>query len=227
MRIGFLHAHQSAIGEVDASMAAYDMARVHFVEPGILYRITTDPEFARGEARSRVLERVRWISECGVDALVVTCTNYVALMGDESFGVPVIKIDEPFFASVCGRGRPQAIFFSNPATVAGTMERLHRFAEAAGAPVEAEARVVPDVYHLLSQGRAEEYGNAIAAALRQAAAQGGADLSVAQVSMASAARQVGEESGLAIAHPLGALAAHLEGLLGLKQWRPAGVNESN
>lgn len=217
MRVGFLHAHQSAIAEIDAGLAAYDMAPVHFVEPGILHRITTDPAFASGEARSRVLERVRWICECGVEALVVTCTNYVALLGDEPFGVPVIKIDEPFFASVCAKGRPQVIFFTNPATVAGTMERLHRFAEAAGEQAEAEARLVPDVYHLLSQGRAEEYGDAIAAALRHAVAQDGADLSVAQVSMASAARQVEAESGRAITHPLGALAAHLEGTLGLKK----------
>ena len=76
------------------------------------------------------MEQIEWIAQCQGHAILITCTNYIAILQEDqlSTSVPIIKIDEPFLDYICNIGQPQTILFSNPATVEGTMERLKHHA---------------------------------------------------------------------------------------------------
>ena len=59
----------------------------------------------------KVKEQIEWMISCDVDAILITCTNYIALLEDETLfdpSIPIIKIDEPYFESIC-KQQPQFI----------------------------------------------------------------------------------------------------------------------
>ena len=95
-----------------------------------MYQVTTNKNFQESDAQRKVKEQIEWIAQCQVDAILITCTNYIAILQEDqlSISVPIIKIDEPFFDYICNIGQPQTILFTNPATVEGTMERLKHHA---------------------------------------------------------------------------------------------------
>lgn len=45
-----------------------------------------------------------------------------------AYSIPIIKIDDPLFHSICEKGEPQILVFTNPNTVEGTMNQLINFA---------------------------------------------------------------------------------------------------
>lgn len=217
-QIGFLHSHHSNIEAVESGLCHLKLQAVHFVEPGLLHRITTDPTFTEEAARQRLQSNLNWISGCDLGAVVVTCTTYTALLGEHPGQIPVIPIDEPFFAEVCATSGEQLLLFTNPATVEGTMRRLRSYASSAGASPQVEPVLVPDSFHLFMAGETAEYTARVAEALREASARTTAKISVAQLSMMTAAEQVSAEQvsaeqGGAIAHPMNALAARLQSII--------------
>ena len=131
-RLGCLHMHHSNIGYVDSLLSPGDVEVVHFVEPGLMRRIGSEDGLSGGEARAQVQRQLDWMASCGLDAILITCTNYIATLPDEPLDlpVPVIKIDEPFFADLLEQGSPHLLLFTNPATVEGTMRRYRDFARA-------------------------------------------------------------------------------------------------
>lgn len=208
--IGCLHAHHSNIGYIGRALAGVPAELVHFVDPGLIRRIGADAGFDEAQARARVGEQLRWIAGANVDAILVTCTNYIALLdeADEaSLPVPVIKLDEPFFAEACETAGPQTILFTNPATVEGTMGRLRAYAEARGLDIQAEALVVPGTFELVMRGENERYAAELSRALRELlAAPDAKPIFVAQLSMVAAAEAVERELGARIGNPLKPLA---------------------
>lgn len=212
-QIGFLHAHHSNIEAVESGLCHLKLQAVHFVEPGLVHRITNDPTFTEEAARQRVQSHLHWMSGCDLEALVVTCTTYAALLGEHPGQIPVIPIDQPFFAEVCATSGEQLLLFTNPATVEGTMRRLLAYATSAGASPQVEPVLVPDSFHLFMAGEIGEYNARVAEVLRKASARTSARVSVAQLSMVTAAEQVSAEQGGAIAHPMNALAARLQSII--------------
>ena len=75
--------------------------------------------------------QLEWMAASGLDAILITCTNYIAMLPDEPLDLPlpVIKIDEPFFAYLCQQESPHLLLFTNPATVEGTMRRFADYAK--------------------------------------------------------------------------------------------------
>lgn len=215
-RLGFLHAHHSNIKYIDDELARFAVEAVHFVDPGLVHRVTFDPALGTGEARRRVREQLQWICQCSVEAVVVTCTNYTALLVEDPLPVPVIPIDEPFFSKVCPTETEQLIFFTNPATVAGTMQRLRVYADANGMSPRVEAHVIENVFQLIMQGKTSEYATAVGNVLRDAVLQRSGEVSVAQLSMVTAAREIEAELGYSIGNPLSALSEHLGHTLHLR-----------
>ncbi len=215
-RLGCLHAHHSNIGYIEDIIPHHALEAVHFVEPGLLQRIGSDPNFSMEDAAEQVRKQLTWMSACGVDALLVTCTNYIAAMPDEATApdLPVIKIDEPFFAYLLQQPPRHLLLFSNPDTVEGTMQRFQEYAGARGLQPEIEVEIIPNSFQLFVTGQTETYNRAVAERLRELLRLDRyTSLSVGQLSMVDAARRVTEETGQPIGEPLRPLRAHLEAIL--------------
>ena len=212
-RLGCLHMHHSNIPYIDSIVAPERVEVVHFVDPGLMRRIGSDPEFAGDQGEQQVRRQLAWMAECGFDAILVTCTNYIAMLPDEPLDspIPVIKIDEPFFADVLEQEAPHLLLFTNPATVEGTMRRLHDFASRMGQPPDVEIEVITGTFDLILADKAEEYAAAVSERLRDLVQSGRyRSISVGQLSMVDSAHRVATETGARIGNPLDPLRAHLE-----------------
>jgi len=212
--IGCLHAHHSNIGHIDRTLAGLGAELLHYVDPGLVRRVSRDPSFHQEDARRRVQDQVEWIGQNGVDAILVTCTQYMAELQDKpaSIAVPVVGIDEPFFDSVCGFEGPQLLLFTNRATVEGTMARLQAHVSATtGRRPNVEVRVLDGLFELVMRGEQERHDLELFERIReQAAFEPGRRLAVAQLSMTAAADRAGSELGIPIGHALESLAARMK-----------------
>jgi hypothetical protein len=211
VRLGCLHAHHSNIPYIDGIISPEAIEAVHFVEPGLLQRIGSDPSFDIVQAEQQVRRQLDWMAGCSLDAILITCTNYIATLPDEPLGlnIPIVKIDEPFFAYLLEQEAPHLLVFANPATVEGTMRRLHEFATRMGRTPEIEAEVIPGIFDLFMAGKTAKYTDAVAKRLRELAHSGAyRSLSVGQLPMVDSARRAAETSA-PIGDPLQPLLAHL------------------
>ncbi|MCM3767051.1 hypothetical protein [Neobacillus niacini] len=209
-RVACLHAHYSNIDYIESALAPYDIEFIHFVDPGLMYRVTHDERFNTEDAQNKVKEQIEWMAQCNVDGILITCTNYIALLRvDElSIPVPIIKIDEPYFETICNRSDPQIILFSNPATVAGTMERLHQYAELQQKSLNVEVMVIYNTFELFMKGQKQEYNQQISKFLQKMIKEDKI-ISVAQLSMVAAAQEVEQMTAKRIINPLDTLISSL------------------
>ncbi|UGB33068.1 hypothetical protein [Metabacillus sp. B2-18] len=158
---------------------------------------------SREEAQEKVREQIEWVSKCKVDAILISCTNYIALLEEAvlTTTVPIIKIDEPFFESICQIKEPQTIVFSNPATVEGTISRLYQYASAQQKSIDLEVIVVENSFNLIMNGLKEEYNQRVVDCIEQLREKNRV-ISVAQLSMVEAAQQVENRASINIINPL-------------------------
>ncbi|WNR42076.1 hypothetical protein [Paenibacillus roseipurpureus] len=212
-KIGCLHAHYSNIAYIQQALATYELELVHYVDPGLISRITNDSSFNAEKATSKVTEQLRWIMGNQVDAILLTCTNYIALLDEEQLQptVPIIKIDEPFFAQLAAINQPHVLLFTNPATVEGTIERLMAHTDKQGVSLlHLESHVIEDTFDLLMQGKQEAYEKVICSYIEQLHEdQPDIQISVAQLSMVNAASRMEQELGMNIGNPLKPLVKHI------------------
>ena len=204
--------HHSNIPYIDSIVAPEEAELLHFVDPGLMRRIGSDPGFPGDQAEQQVRRQLEWMASCGLDAILITCTNYIAMLPDEplDLAIPVIKIDEPFFAYLLEQDSPHLLLFTNPATVEGTMRRFHDYASQVGTRPDIEIEIIPGTFELVMAGKTEEYAAAVAGRLRDVARSGRyRAISVGQLSMAESAMRVAAETGMPIGNPLQPLAAHL------------------
>lgn len=217
-RIGCFHAHYSNIEQIDKALSDYDVECVHFVDPG-LDRIKNDPDFTREQAERKVLDTLNWIAQSHVDAILVSCTFYAAMIRDDihRFPVPVVKIDDPLFHDLLNGDQPLVLVFTNPNTVEGTLGRLRRFFEDHGAALHAEARILPGTFELLMKGKKERYVEQVASGIIGIAReQPDKTIVAAQLSMVPAAQKAEEATGAAIGNAAASLAEYLCRLLSLE-----------
>ncbi|MGQ3479821.1 hypothetical protein [Paenibacillus sp. TY11] len=219
-RVGCLHAHHSNIAYVERAFASYEVELVHFVDPGLMRRVSSDPNFSAADASRKVEEQLKWIAQSDIDIILITCTNYIVLAekAQLTMPTPVIALDEPFFHEICDDLLPRTLVFTNPATVEGTMKRLYHTATLLGKPDISsmiEVKVVADSFELIMQGRKDEYKELLVHSLRELKkADPSRGLAVAQLSMVDAALQVELETGETIGNPLRSLTNLIENLLG-------------
>lgn len=216
-KLGCLHAHYSNIEYIENAFAPYNIELVHFVDPGLMDQVT-NKNLTESEAQRKVKEQIEWIAQCQVDAILITCTNYIAILQKDqlSISVPIIKIDEPFFDYICNIGQPQTILFSNPATVEGTMERLKHHASRQQKTLDLEVLVINNTFELFMRGLKEEYDQGISKFLSQII-NGKKVISVAQLSMVDAARQVEKQTSKTIINPLNTLVSSIVHQLELEE----------
>lgn len=216
-RIACLHAHYSNIQYIENALSSDELELVHFVDPGLMSRISADKNFDEVQAKNKVIEQIEWMSQANVEAILITCTNYIALLEEDRLhtSIPIIKIDEPFFGSICNITEPQILLFTNPATVEGTMRRLNEFATIHGKPIpDIEIRVVENTFELMMQGKNEQYVEELSKYIKGIlASEKNKKISVAQLSMVGTAVKVEHELNVKIGNPLDSLILNFEDLL--------------
>ncbi|WP_046180950.1 hypothetical protein [Domibacillus tundrae] len=205
-RLGCLHAHYSNIEYIENALSSYDIELIHFVDPALMYRVTVDENFKEADAQNKVKEQIECIAQCNVDAILITCTNYIAILQEEqlSISVPIIKIDEPYFEYICKIQQPLTILFTNPATVKGTMERLNQYAYNHQKSLDIEVIVINNTFELIMQGLKQEYNQEISKFLNKII-KGDKIISVAQLSMVDASKEVEYKTSKPIINPLDTL----------------------
>ncbi|WP_340701427.1 hypothetical protein [Brevibacillus borstelensis] len=217
MRLGCLHAHHSNIALISDGLCIDGLALTHFVDPGVLIRSELSGHFPDEASRAKIREQLQWIAACGVDAILITCTQYIAGMQPEDENcveLPIIKLDEPFFHDVSSSSGSHRLLFSNPATIKGTMARYHSFSHVRSSETDVRAELVPDSFPLLMSGRTAEYREAIYHGLQVLAKRGEPEsISVAQLSMVPAAELFEASTGRPIGNPLKSLRAEIERIL--------------
>lgn len=212
-RIGCLHAHYSNIDYIEIALSAYNVELSHFVDPGLMNRVMSDPNFTEADAKRKVKEQVEWMVQTGVDAVLITCTNYIALLGELATDVPIIKIDEPYFEALCEINQPQTIVFTNPDTVPGTMNRLQHYAKSKQKTLDIEVQVIENTFALIMSGKKEQYQSEVVNFMKKYQHR---VVSVAQLSMVGGAQQVERETSQTIINPLNALVTSMVKQLNLK-----------
>jgi aspartate/glutamate racemase len=211
-RIGCLHAHYSNIQYIEQAFSSCEVELLHFVDPALVYRVSSDDTFSLLDARRKVIEQIEWIVQADVDVILITCTNYIAVLQEDqlSVTVPIIKIDEPFFNDVCNQNQPQILLFTNPATVEGTMKRLYDYAKANGKHPDVEAQVIENTFELIMQGKKEQYLIVLSEYIRNLLASNkNRVISVAQLSMVEAVRDIEKETRVKIGNPLESLMPYI------------------
>ena len=113
-------------------------------------------------------------------------------------------------------GQPQTILFSNPATVEGTMERLKHHASQQQKTLDLEVIVINNTFDLFMRGLKEEYDQEISKFLNQIINEKKV-ISVAQLSMVDAARQVENQTSKTIINPLNTLVSSIVNQLELEE----------
>ena len=210
-----MHVHHSNINYIDNAFSPYEVEIIHFVDPGLMNRLKADPSFQREQAGKKIAEQIEWMEGSQIDAILLTCTNYIALL-QESYltsSVPVFKIDEPFFETICEIEGPQTIFFSNPGTVEGTMNRLQQYAAKKEKELIINVKIIEDTFELMMEGQTEQYNKKIAEYLKGYSKEANEVLSVGQLSMYNGAKQ----TGLDILNPLDSLVNPIVRELDLKK----------
>lgn len=217
-RLGCLHAHYSNIEYIENALAPFNIEFVHFVDPGLMDRLTSDQNFDEADAQLKVKEQIEWIAQSNIDAILITCTNYIAILQEDqlSISVPIIKLDEPFFDFVCTIQQPQTLIFTNPATVEGTMKRLKHYAATNKKLINIESVVLNNTFELIMQGRKEEYNQEVSKTLEQLINEDRV-ISVAQLSMVDAAQLVEAKTGSSITNPLKTLVTSIVKQLNLEE----------
>lgn len=202
-KLGCLHAHYSNIEYIEQAFQSIEKVElVHFVDPGLIQQVSKGTE---GLA-FKVKEQLEWMESCNMDAILITCTNYIALLEKEQLelSIPIMKIDEPFFETVCEEKQPQTILFTNSETVKGTMNRLQQYALLHDKTITTKIIIINNTFELIIQGKKDIYNKIIIQTLHDVAGEQ-QYISVAQLSMVEAARQFEKETALTITHPLKSL----------------------
>ncbi|MET7020558.1 hypothetical protein [Bacillus mycoides] len=218
-RLGCLHAHYSNIKYIENALSPFNIELIHFVDPALMYRVTSNENFQESDAQFKVKEQIEWIAQCNVDAILITCTNYIAILQEDQLSilVPIIKIDEPFFDYICNIQQPQTILFTNPATVEGTVKRLKHHANSHQKSLDLEVIVIKSTFELIMQGLKEEYNQEIAKFLNQIIKDEKKVISVAQLSMVDASQQVEYKTSKTIINPLNTLVSYIVNQLELEK----------
>lgn len=184
-----------------------------------MYRVTSNENFLESNAQLKVKEQIEWIAQCNVDAILITCTNYIAILQEDqlSTSVPIIKVDEPFFDYISNIQQPQTILFTNPATVEGTVKRLKHHANNYQKSLDLEVIVIDSTFELIMQGLKEEYNQEITKSLNQIMKDEKKVISVAQLSMVDASQQVEYKTSKTIINPLNTLVSYIVNQLELEK----------
>ncbi|MBA9043010.1 hypothetical protein HNP21_006188 [Bacillus aryabhattai] len=220
-RLGCFHAHHSNIEHIEKALKPYNIELIHFVDPG-LDRIKMDSNFTKEVAQKKIKDTLEWISSCHVDAILITCTFFTANIEQDklAYSIPIIKIDDPLFHSICEKGEPQILVFTNPNTVEGTMNQLINFATKQKKNINVEPSLLENTFNLVMEGKKEEYIESVSSGLNHLIHNHPDKIvSAAQLSMVPAAEIIESKTGAYVGNHLKSLSNYLEELLKLNVYQ--------
>lgn len=205
-KLACLHAHYSNVEYIDRVLQPFEIEILHFVDPIIAHRQQIESGFERAVARNKLKDIIKYIAESDIDALLITCTDYITLLNEDfKINIPILKIDEPFFEMICHIEKPQTILFTNASTVSGTIKRLKQYAKQKNKSIHVKIEVIDGIFELIMQGHKEVHDTRLENYLYERMKDRNEMISVAQLSMVDAATNVGNRIGRRIIDPLHAL----------------------
>lgn len=205
IHITCLHASASNIAYIDRAFNGYDVLLTHVVDDNLIHQIRGG--MSQKELSKKVIHQLQQIEQAGGNYILITCTNYIALLEELTveFKLPIIKIDEPFFEQVSKADKPIKLLFTNEATVQGTMKRFKAIY-----PCEQEREVVliPAAFEQYLAGETVKHDQKI---IEYLVSQDLFEYTVAaaQLSMSNAAIVYSKISGQSVINPLNSLQAYI------------------
>jgi hypothetical protein len=216
-RIGCFHAHYSNIEHVEKALNIFDVELIHFVDPG-LDRIKMDAGFTKEIIEKKVIETLDWITNCHVDAILITCTFFTSIFNKEVhyYPIPIIKIDEPLFEDICKMNQPIIVTFTNPNTINGTMNQLLSYSRMKGKEIEVESFLLENTFDLIMQGKKSEYIQTVSKGLINIIEENPKKCVVAaQLSMVPAAQLTEKQRDISVGNHLESLSSYMKEVLAL------------
>ena len=185
MRIAGLHAHHSNIDYIEQAFDGQHVELIHFVDPGLIKVIQSNSTM---NIAAKVQEQLEWIAASSVDAIIVTCTNYIGYIENSTVaGIPIIKIDEPFF-EVLQQHDHAYVYFTNPHTIESTMSRFQRFSKRTNIASDFHISTIEHTFDLIMANKKDAYTKAIVVYVLQQNPQG--LIAFPQLSMVQAATEL-------------------------------------
>lgn len=208
LQIGCLHAHSSNISYIEEAFKDFDVSLSHSVDSELIKLLKENVPSEK--LAEQVAQQLKEMAQTGVQLILITCTNYIALLEGQIFemNVPVLKIDTPLFERLVNSPMPIKLLFTNQATVKGTLLRF-KHSLAVDADIEVEVIVIPDTFDLFLAGKGIEHDQRI---IEYLVAQDlyGYTVAVAQLSMVNAARMYSTITGEEVINPLDSLSEYLQ-----------------
>ncbi|MED1792694.1 hypothetical protein [Brevibacillus nitrificans] len=206
-KVACLHGHHSNVALVDDAFSQWKVELAHYVDPGLLLQSANSQPPTRGEAEAKLDSQLSWMQASTPDAIVITCTQYAATLTSEHESerdTPIFTIDGPFLEEAARRSGKQTILFTNPATVKPTMDRLWQQAALHRCTPQISIHLIDGAFSLIMENKQQAYQEILWETMLTLSHED-TILSVAQLSMAPAARQFSQEKGIFISDPLQSL----------------------
>lgn len=210
-----LHASASNIVYIDSAFNGYDVELTHVVDDELIHQIGAG--VSQEVLAKKVMQQLQKIEQAGGDCILITCTNYIALLEELTVEIklPIIKIDDPIFKQVAEAKRPTKLLFTNEATIQGTMKR---FKACYSPEQEVEVILIPNAFELYLAGETVKHDQRI---IEYLVSQDLFEYTVAagQLSMSNAVRMYSKLSGNPVINPINALQAEIVNRLELLETR--------
>ena len=119
-----------------------------------------------------------------VSGIIITCTVYSGVISsNEIKGIPVLKMEDPLIETIVADTGEKILFFSNPQTVALTMEKVEAAYKRNGRSKDYQVVVIPAVFSLILSNQKMAYRQALIGCLNEYIGKNHGNLYLMQLSM--------------------------------------------
>ncbi|MED4151069.1 hypothetical protein [Halalkalibacterium halodurans] len=185
--IGCYHAHYSNCQLIDHVLSHDQIELRHFVDPGLAMIANDLPEHM---IREKVEQQLEWIRASKVDHILVTCTFFSSFINQTDMDTPIMTMDDVLYHVVRSSEIPIILVFTNPETVAPTMNKLSFQLNKDQHGATPKQHVIPNTFDLLLHGHVTDYHEIVFQELsRLASIHRGKQIVAAQLSMTEAANR--------------------------------------
>jgi aspartate/glutamate racemase len=185
--IALIHTSPAAIPPLMQfySEAAPDLRITNLLDDGLLRLLAAQKYAVACERLAGMIETA--IQTYGAELAMITCSSVTKSMAeqlDDSFAIPVLKIDYPMARQAIGYGKRVGLAATFPPTVAPTTRLLNDAAAEAGTEIEIVEQVVAEAYKALLAGDPENHDQLLLEGIKQLEQSNVSTIVLAQVSMA-------------------------------------------
>ncbi|MGN8647277.1 hypothetical protein ACTNEO_14825 [Gracilibacillus sp. HCP3S3_G5_1] len=153
-----LHAHHSNIDYTETAVKSTNVEQIHHVDPSLIDAIKNK---STQQIEKRVQVQLEWLASTKPDAILITCTNYSLYIKESEINdIPILKIDELFFKSLIDYPTT-TLYFTNPATVEGTINRLKEYYQQLNVKGDFQVEIIEHAFALLMSNKQGAYSEVI------------------------------------------------------------------